>query len=68
MDNKTRTVEYTDIEKMFGKRFGKLVVLPCCFVEDIRDMDGKLYHLKDNIFSNVNVIVVIHIMPIAFSY
>ena len=46
MDNKTRTVEYTDIEKMFGQRFGKLVVLPYCFVEDIRDTDGKIIPSK----------------------
>ena len=46
MDNKTRTVEYADIEKMFGQRFGKLVVLPCCFVEDIRDTDGKIISSK----------------------
>lgn len=44
--DKNRNIEYSDIEQMFGKRFGKLVVLPFCFVEDVQNTDGKIIAKK----------------------
>lgn len=37
-----QVVQYEEIEKLFDKRFGRLTVLPCCFVEDIQDSNGKI--------------------------
>ncbi len=41
-----QTVQYEDIEPMFGQKFGKLTVLPIVFIEDIRDENGKIINSK----------------------
>jgi len=37
-----RGIQYEDIESMFGKKYGKLTVLPIVYVEDIRDANGEI--------------------------
>lgn len=40
-NTKSKSVQYEDIERIFGQKFGKLTALPICFVEDIQE-NGKI--------------------------
>lgn len=37
-----QSVQYEDIEPIFGKKFGKLTALPIVFVEDVQDENGTI--------------------------